>query len=65
MREIISAAINRPDFHNALLAVAASQNGNVVSNDRLGRWLKRNEGKIVSGLSIICAGTKDGFRSGS
>ena len=52
MREIIAAAVSCPDFHNALLTVAAARSGNVVSNDRLGRWLKANEGKIVNGLSL-------------
>jgi hypothetical protein len=60
MREILAAAVNCPDFHNALLTVAAARSGNVVSNDRLGRWLKANEGKIVNGLSL----TRDGIANG-
>jgi hypothetical protein len=60
MREIIAAAVSCPDFHNALLTVAAARSGNVVSNDRLGRWLKANEGKIVNGLSL----TRDGIANG-
>ena len=55
MREIIAAAVNRPDFHNALLTVAAARSGNVVSNERLGRWLKANEGKIVNAIHITSA----------
>jgi hypothetical protein len=61
MREVVSAAINRPDFHNALLAVAASHSANVVSNERLGRWLKKHEAQIVSGLSIMRVGMVDGY----
>jgi hypothetical protein len=61
MREVINVAISRSDFHNALLAVGASRSGNLVSNERLGRWLKANEGKIVSGLSIVRAGGRDGY----
>jgi putative DNA primase/helicase len=61
MREIIAAAINHVDFHNALLAVATTKSGNLVSNERLGRWLKANEGKIVNGLSMIREGFVDGY----
>jgi putative DNA primase/helicase len=60
MREIVAVAVNRPDFHNALLTVAAARSGNVVSNDRLGRWLKANEDKIVNRLSL----TRDGIANG-
>ena len=61
MREVINVAISHSDFYNALLAVGASRSGNVLSNERLGRWLKANEGKIVSGLSIVRAGSRDGY----
>jgi putative DNA primase/helicase len=61
MREIIAAAVNRPDFHNALLTVAAARTGNVVSNERLGRWFKASEGKIVNALHIIREGMRDGY----
>jgi putative DNA primase/helicase len=61
MREIIGVAANRPDFHNALLTVAAARSGSVVSNDRLGRWLKANEGKIVNGLSLARDGIANGY----
>ena len=61
MSEIIAAAVNRSDFHNALLTVAAARSGNVVSNERLGRWFKSNEGKIVNRLNIIRDGIKNGY----
>jgi len=61
MREVINVAISRGDFYNALLAVGASRSGNVLSNERLGRWLKANEAKIVSGFSIVRAGSRDGY----
>jgi putative DNA primase/helicase len=61
MREIMAAAVNRPDFHNALLTVAGARSGNVVSNDRLGRWLKANEGKIVNGLTLVRDGIANGY----
>ena len=61
MREIIAAAVNRSDFHNALLTVAAARSGNVVSNERLGRWFKSNEGKIVNRLNIIRDGIENGY----
>jgi putative DNA primase/helicase len=57
MREVINVALSRSDFFNALLAVAANRSGNVVSNERLGRWLKANEGKITNSLSMPAAWT--------
>jgi hypothetical protein len=61
MREIIAAAANRPDFLNALLTVAGARSGNVVNNDRLGRWLRANEGKFVNGLSLVRDGIANGY----
>ena len=61
VREIINAAINHPDFMAALLAVASSKSATVISNDRLGRWLKQNEGKIAAGLSLVRAGNSHGY----
>jgi hypothetical protein len=62
MREIINVAVNRPDFYNALVTVAAAgRASNLLSNERLGRWLKVNENKIASGFSIVRAGAKDGY----
>jgi len=62
MREIINVAVNRPDFYNALLTVAAAGRAStLLSNERLGRWFKANENKIASGFSIVRTGTKDGY----
>jgi hypothetical protein len=52
VREIIEVAVNSADFHGALLAVSADKGGHTVSNDRLGRWLKKVEGKILDGLML-------------
>ena len=41
VREIINVAITHPDFMAAPLAVASSKSATVISNDRLGRWLKQ------------------------
>ena len=41
VQNVIERAINVPSFYNALFAVAASRTGGAISNDRLGRWLKR------------------------
>jgi hypothetical protein len=59
--EIIRRAINVTDFHNALLAVAADRGGKFVANDRLGRWLKRVQGKIINGLKLLNYGMQHGY----
>jgi hypothetical protein len=62
LREIVNRAINQSDFWNALLTVAATRgNGQIVSNERLGRWLTKNEGRIVNGLALTRAGRIDGY----
>jgi putative DNA primase/helicase len=61
VREIINVAITHPDFMAALLVVAASRAATVISNDRLGRWLKQNERKIAAGLSLARAGNTHGY----
>jgi hypothetical protein len=48
-QEVINRATVDNDFHVALLNVAVGKSGgNVVSNKRLGWWLKNVEGKVVS-----------------
>jgi len=49
-----------PSFYNALLAVAAGRGG-AVDNARLGRWLKRVEGKIVGKCSLVQDGNSFGY----
>ena len=60
VQQVINHTINVNDFHVALLNVAASRSG-TVSNDRLGRWFKRNEGRVVDGLMLKQAGSRDGY----
>jgi hypothetical protein len=61
VQEIIGRAINVTDFHAALLAVAADRGGKFVNNDRLGRWLKRVQGKITNGLKLLNYGIQRGY----
>jgi hypothetical protein len=61
VQQIINRALNAHDFHVALLNVAVARSGNVISNDRLGRWLKRVEGRINNGLMLKCMGKLDGY----
>ena len=60
VQQLINHAINVNDFYVALLNVAGRNN--VVSNDRLGRWLKRNEGRPVNGSMLVRMGMKDGYQ---
>src|SRR5262249_28446912 len=63
IQQIINAAINNTDLHAALVAVAAANRGGIiVSNDRLGRWLRKVEGKIVGDLSLTREGIRDGHQ---
>ena len=62
VQEVIARAINEQDFHAALCSVAESRSAtSTVSNDRLGRWLKANEGKIVNGLKLKQVGRSGGY----
>ena len=61
IQQIISRALIDSDFHNALLAVAASRSGGSVSNIRLGSWLQSVQGKIVNGLKFLQDGKTYGF----
>jgi putative DNA primase/helicase len=49
------------DFYHALAAVAVAASGNRISNDRLGRWLNKNNGKIVGKLKLARGGMKQGY----
>jgi putative DNA primase/helicase len=60
IQDVIGRAINVAGFHNALLAVAQARNGNLVSNDRLGRWLKRVQGQIAQGFALVQDGQSYG-----
>jgi len=56
VREVISAAIPKLDFFDALVAVASSRHTHTISDNRLGRWLSRNEGKISANLKLVRGG---------
>jgi hypothetical protein len=60
IQEVIERAVNITTFQTALINVAASRAG-FVSNDRLGRWLKRVQGKIVNGLTLLQLGNNHGY----
>jgi hypothetical protein len=61
IQDIIERAINISDFHSALVAVAGTRSGGSVSNERLGRWLRQMEGKIVNGHMMLQDGSRDGY----
>ena len=46
------------DFREALLAVAGE--GSAVNARRLGKWLARNQGRVVGGMKIVADGTRAG-----
>jgi putative DNA primase/helicase len=60
VQDIIGRGINVASFHTALLAVARARSGNLVSNERLGRWLKRVQGQIVNGFALLQDGQSHG-----
>jgi hypothetical protein len=61
VQQVINYAINITDFHVALLNVAQGRNSSTISNDRLGRWLKKVEGRVVDGLMLRCTGQSYGY----
>jgi hypothetical protein len=50
-----------PDFYHALAAVAVARSGGTISNERLGRWLNNNNGKIVGKLKLVRVGNRNGY----
>jgi hypothetical protein len=60
IQEVITSAINEPSFYAALMAVANARTGHTISPDRLGRWLKRMEGKMVGNLALRSPGKVNG-----
>jgi putative DNA primase/helicase len=56
VQELINAARIDSNLHTALMAVAANRSGPMVSNERLGRWLRRHEGWIHGNLKLVRAG---------
>jgi putative DNA primase/helicase len=61
VQQVINRAINVNDFHVALLNVASSRTGSVVSNERLGRWLRKVEGRVVNHLTLKRTGNSGGY----
>jgi hypothetical protein len=61
VQEVIGLAVNIPSFYTALINVASSRSGQTVSNISLGRWLKRVQGKIVNGLTLLQDGSIHGY----
>ena len=58
---VINHAVNVVDFQTALVAVAGNRSGILVSNHRLGRWLRKVEGRVLNGLALTRAGTREGY----
>jgi putative DNA primase/helicase len=61
LQQVINHSVNAYDLLVALMNVAATKSGNAISNERLGRWLKNNEGRIVNGLSLRRVGNNHGY----
>ena len=52
-QQLVERSRFNQELRDALLAVAQAQNSSgVISTKRLGRWLKRVDGKICQGLCI-------------
>lgn len=62
VQQIIARALVDMDFFNALMAVAAEKAGSSLSNMRLGRWLNKNEGKIVGRLRLSRVAVLHGYQ---
>jgi hypothetical protein len=60
VRDVIADANKHPDFYAALFVVAAAKSGKEISPERLGRWLVRNRGLIVNGLTLVRGGAISG-----
>ena len=60
VQQLINRALNVTEFHAALMAVAVGRNGQ-LSNERLGRWLKKVQDKIINGFAISRAGIASGY----
>jgi hypothetical protein len=56
IRDVIAEAVNHPSLYAALLVIAAAKNGKEISPDRLGKWLAKNRGMTVNGLTLVRTG---------
>jgi hypothetical protein len=61
VQEVIDRALNVRDFYTALSSVAISRSGQSISNERLGRWLRRMQGKVVGNLMLQSTGKLHGY----
>jgi hypothetical protein len=61
VQQVIQNASIDPDFFGALAAVALSPQGNSLSNEKLGRWLGKNNGRIVNKLKLEKTGSTGGY----
>jgi putative DNA primase/helicase len=61
VQEVIERAINVSSFYTALMNVAGARTGGTVSNERLGRWLKRVQRKIVNNFILLQDGINSGY----
>jgi hypothetical protein len=61
VQQVIQRAIVDPDFFGALAIVASAAHGSGISNERLGRWLNKNNGKIVNRLKLVRVGSLHGY----
>jgi hypothetical protein len=59
VQDILTRSFNVTELHTAL-AVAAGGATGTVTNQRLGKWLKKVEGQIVGGLALRQAGAAHG-----
>jgi putative DNA primase/helicase len=61
VQEVIARAVNVPSFYTALMNVAVSRSGQAISNERLGRWLKQVQSKMVGNLTLRLTGRSAGY----
>jgi hypothetical protein len=62
IKQVIERAANASEFRDALCIVAGQRgHESVICPMRLGRYLKKNEGKIVGGLTLRCSGNTAGY----
>src|SRR5262249_48833804 len=59
IQRVIDHAELISSFRAALMAVASSSTG--ISNIKLGRWLRRVEGKVIGGFRLQQSGMRDGY----
>jgi putative DNA primase/helicase len=60
VQQVITRAISNSDLFGAIATVAATEHG-TLSNDKLGRWLKKNDGRIAGKLKLKTTGKTYGF----